>query len=153
MSRHVPKQAESSPMPQTAKPRPASKDAGPAPALGNAATARLLEESAGKAIPPAVRARMEQTFGVNLAGVRVDDRAPAREEADRMSAEAMVRDGQIHWGASAPPVESPEAEPLLAHEVAHVVQQQRASTIEDRVSSPGEASECSSTARPRLRIG
>jgi hypothetical protein len=141
MSRHAHKQAESSTMPPAAKPRTASKDAGPASAsgLGNAATARLLEE--GKAIPAEIRARMEQSFGVDLKGVRIDDRSAAREETDAQGAEAMVRDGQIHWGASAPPVESPEAVPLLAHEVAHVIQQQRASSIDNRVSSPGESSE------------
>jgi hypothetical protein len=72
MSRHASKQVESSMKPQTPKHRTAVKDAGPAhaPALGNAATARLMEDGAGKAIPPEMRPRMEQSFGIDLKGVR-----------------------------------------------------------------------------------
>jgi hypothetical protein len=147
MSRHAHKQAESGMTPPAPKHRTAVKDSGPqaAPGLGNAATARLIEEGS-KSIPAEIRARMEQSFGVDLKGVRVDDRPAAREASDSAGAEAMVRDGRIHWSSSAPPVESPEAQRLLAHEVAHVVQQRRASTVEDRVSAPGEASEVAADA-------
>lgn len=147
MSRHVPRESEGSMMARSEKTRAVSKDAGATPSIGNSATAKLLEESnAGKKIPPHVRARIERSFGVNLSGVRVDDGPAAREHADALNAEALVERGRIHWSSTAPPVESAEAEPLLAHELAHVVQQREASVLENRVSSPGESAEVSARA-------
>jgi hypothetical protein len=131
-------------MPPAAKNRPdRSKDGGPrVSGIGNAATASLLHgESSGKSIPSDVRVRMEQSLGADLSGVRVRDDSSARDAAGSLNAVAFVRDGQIHWGADAPAVDSAEAAPLLAHELAHVVQQRRATVIEDRVSVPGEESE------------
>jgi len=145
VSRHAHKtELEGGMKPTTEKLRPATKDAGhsagrvpPASVIGNTATASLLNDDAsGKPIPSAVRARMEQSIGVDLEAVRIHQ----DNRADALDAEAVV-EGDIHWGTSAPPVESPEAAPLLAHEIAHVVQQRRAGSVENRVSSPGEGSE------------
>jgi hypothetical protein len=145
VSRHARnKELESGMKPPAAKPRQAAKDArhsvvAPAPAsIGNSAAASLLHDDANVTpIPSQIRARMEQSFGVDLGAVRVHQDS----RADSLDAEALVEAEEIHWGASAPPVESPEAAPLLAHEIAHVVQQSRAGSIENRVSSPQEASE------------
>jgi len=144
MSRRAPKQAEGSMTPQAVKARVAAKDSGaaaPRAKAGNAAIASMMEDASAKQIPASMRARMERSFGMDLRGVRVDDSPAAREDADSLNAEALVRDGQIRWSSTAPRVDSPEAEPLLAHEIAHVVQQDRAGDIQDRVSAPGDAAE------------
>jgi hypothetical protein len=149
VSRYANKTAlESGMKPAPTKRRSDAKDAGrsattaataqSSAALGNTAAASLLhDDAAATPIPPGIRARMERSFGVDLGAVRVH----RGNVADSLDAEALVHGEDIHWGAAAPPLESPEAAPLLAHEVAHVVQQSRAGTIEDRVGSPGEASE------------
>jgi hypothetical protein len=139
---------DSGTMPPAAKEQAAVKEAGPrATSLGNSATANLLGGTTGsKALPADVRARMEWSLGLDLGGVRVRDDSAARNAAESHSAEAFVEGGQIHWGRSAPPLESEEAAPLLAHEVMHVAQQREATTIEDRVSKPGEAAEMQASA-------
>lgn len=115
---------------------------------------RFTENSAGsKALPATVRARMEQAFGFDLGGVRVHDDGAARTRADALDAQAFVEAGEIHWSDNAPPLESPAAAPLLAHEVSHVVQQRQASSIEDRISSPGEPSEVAAQAMARQAFG
>jgi hypothetical protein len=130
-------------MPPAPKNRDARKDAAPRQSrIGNAATASLLGESAGgKTLPPAVVAKMEHSLGVDLSHVRVRDDAAAHNATQSLEAEAFLQDGQIYWGSGAPPVESAAAEPLLAHELAHAAQLEEASSIQDRVSAPGETSE------------
>jgi hypothetical protein len=147
MSRRMPKSPlESAPMPAATKQRTESIDIGANTALGNAATRHLMNGAGTKSLPPAIRARMEHSFGVDLKNVRIDDSHTGRQQADSLNAQAMVSDGNIQWSSTAPPVESQAAESLLAHELAHVVQQRQASTIENRVSSPGESSETAASA-------
>jgi hypothetical protein len=98
------------------------------------------------------RAPIERAFGVDFSNVRIHDDHASRTHADALNAKAFVAGGAIHWGGSAPPLTSPAAAPLLAHELTHVVQQQRASSIEDRVSSRGEASELAADSASRLAL-
>jgi hypothetical protein len=142
---------ESSMMPPATKAREISKDSGPTHSartpLGNAATAGLISESnSAKEIPASIRARMERSFGMDLRGMRIDDSSAAHEENESLQAEAVVQHGQIRWSPSAPPLESPEAESLLAHELAHVMQHHHSGALDERVSSPHEAAEQSADA-------
>lgn len=103
-------------------------------------------ESGFKTLPKDAQTRMESSFGVDLSGVRVHDDITAKSRANAINAKAYVQAGQIHWSETAPPLESPAAMPLLAHEISHVVQQRRATSVEDRISSPEDPSELAATA-------
>jgi Domain of unknown function (DUF4157) len=151
MRRHATTNRESSMTPPATKSREMSKDSahlrGSRTNLGNAATAGLLGQgNSSREIPPSIRARMERSFGVDARGIRIDDSSAAREESDSLNAEAFAQHGQIRWSSSAPPLDSPQAESLLAHEIAHVMQQQHSGADDDRVSSPQEVAERSADA-------
>ncbi|MGC1421520.1 MAG: DUF4157 domain-containing protein [Terracidiphilus sp.] len=151
MNRHAAATSESSMTPPATKSREMSKDSAPLrgsrTGLGNAATAGLLAQgNSAKEIPPSIRARMESSFGIDARDIRIDDSSAAREESDSLNAEAFVQHGQIHWGSCAPPLDSPQAESLLAHEIAHVKQHRHSGADDDRVSSPQEAAEQSADA-------
>lgn len=134
---------ESGPAPRAPRTRTQDKDAAPrVTGISNSARAKLLAGDAGmKHVPAAVRSLVETSFGVDMSGIAIRDDHASHNAAEALDAKAFVENGQIHWGQSAPPVESERAAPLLAHEMAHVVQQQQAGALEDRVSSPGEAAE------------
>jgi hypothetical protein len=126
-------------------------------AAGNAAIDHLLDHpGSGRPLDPATRAKMEAAFGADLGQVRVHDDAPAAAATDAFGASAFTRGADIHVGRDAPPLNSPPGKELLAHELAHVVQQRRAGTVDpDRVSQPGDALEqaADGAARQALRGG
>lgn len=82
-----------------------------------------IRTSPGAALPRAPRALLEQRFGADLAAVRVhtDDDAAAAAEAEGALAFAAGADVFFARGAFAP--DMPSGLALLAHEVAHVLQQ------------------------------
>jgi outer membrane protein OmpA-like peptidoglycan-associated protein len=88
---------------------------------GNQAVVGLLRRAreAGRPLDPAWRRRLESAFGADLGDVRVHRDGVA----DAATATALTRGRQIHLGQGAPPPESAAGRALLAHEVAHVVQQ------------------------------
>lgn len=135
--RHQPER-ESSSLPEAArKHRPAPRHDRPA-ALGNIGVQRLVE---GKPLPAGLRARMERSFGIPLHEVEVRDDAEARDAARTLGAEAFASGNEIYLGAEAPPLNSPEAEQLLAHEAAHIAQQAGASHIAESTGAPDDAFE------------
>lgn len=78
---------------------------------------------AGRPLDPAVRARMEPSFGHSFAHVRVHDDARAAESARAVDAHAYTVGDQIVFGAGRYAPETRHGAGLLAHELAHVVQQ------------------------------
>jgi hypothetical protein len=84
---------------------------------------------------------MERSLGVSLHSVRVRQDAAAQEKAQELHAEAFAQGDEILLGPRAPAPDSFEAEALLAHETAHIVQQRRAPQIEDSVSAPEDRHE------------
>ncbi|MGZ4353072.1 MAG: eCIS core domain-containing protein, partial [Gaiellaceae bacterium] len=77
--------------------------------------------SAGKPLAPVQRERLEQAFDADLSHVRVHTDEHARESARLLGAEAYTAGDHVYFGHS----RSPNAghEPLLAHELTHVLQE------------------------------
>lgn len=79
--------------------------------------------SPGQPIQPAVREFMEDRFGCDFSGVRLHADAAAARSAGEVNARAYTVGNHIVFGAGELQPESLEGGRLLAHELAHVVQQ------------------------------
>src|SRR4051812_582245 len=109
--------------------------------------------AAGKPLAPGVRHAMESRLGHSFAHVRVHADGQAAAAAREVGARAFAVGGDIVFGAGQFSAGTPKGRALLAHELAHVVQQ----------ASPGGAGagEAEDEARaaskrgfsPRLRTG
>jgi hypothetical protein len=77
----------------------------------------------GQALDSSVQRRMQSAYGVDFAGVRVHTDARARELAEGMQARAFTIGGDIAFGAEEYQPGTPVGDALIAHELAHVVQQ------------------------------
>ncbi len=110
----------------------------PTTALARAAT------STGAPLPDGTRARFERSLDADLGGVRIHTDAPAADAAAGLGGAFAV--GQdVHFGAGQYRPDDPFGMHLLAHEVAHTVQQrtggggpQRAAQVSE-VGDPAEA--------------
>lgn len=91
--------------------------------LGNDATRRLVE--AGNPLPADVRAQMETGFGHDFGAVRVHTGADAAMAAKAANAKAYTIGQHIVFGNGHYAPGTNAGEHLLAHELAHVVQQSR----------------------------
>jgi hypothetical protein len=113
-------------------------------AAGNQAVNEALKKPssnsrAGKPMKSEMQAKMEQAFEADFTEVRIHDDANAQAKAKAVSARAFTQGQDIYLGAKAPSLESDTGRHLLAHELAHVVQQERAgSAREGSVSEPGD---------------
>ena len=104
--------------PVQAKGSPAGVRGG-APAMRSAASDAITARGPGSPIPDATRGTLESGIGVDLRDVRVHT-GPAAEEATRkLHARAFTHRRDIWLGRG----ESPTDTRLMAHETAHVVQQ------------------------------
>lgn len=77
----------------------------------------------GRPLDPATRGEMEARFGRDFRAVRIHDDAHAGRSAEAVSASAYTVGRHIVFGASRFAPRSVEGRRLLAHELAHVVQQ------------------------------
>jgi hypothetical protein len=89
------------------------------------ATSRLLQasRSGGRPLSAAVRAPMEGAFGTDLGDVRVHTGAVSSELNARFGARAFTAGDDIYFRKSSPDLTTSAGTALLAHELAHVVQQ------------------------------
>jgi hypothetical protein len=85
-----------------------------------ALAARLGE---GRPLDGASRSRMGAAFGHDFGAVRVHDDAPAAALADGLGARAFTLGTHVAFAAGQHRPGQPEGDALLAHELAHVVQQ------------------------------
>ena len=92
-------------------------------AAGNAAVQVLL--GTGMPLPSTVRGEMESRFGADFGGVRIHDDKQAHTAAARHEATAFTYGKDIFFGADRFAPDSVEGRRLLAHELAHVIQQRR----------------------------
>jgi len=95
---------------------------------GNAAVQRLVTGhgifgKGGVPLAPDVRNRMESTLGGNLGGVRLHTDERTASKADALGASAFALGHDIGFASSAYRPGTPGGDALLAHELAHVVQQ------------------------------
>jgi hypothetical protein len=103
----------------------------------------IVEEvgrSSGRPLDPAVRDRFEPAFGVNFAQVRIHDDQRAADAAVAVDARAYTSRNHVVFGAGRFAPGTPAGDRLLAHELAHVVQQSQG-PINPGISHPGDASE------------
>ncbi len=121
---------------------------GPRDANGVAAGADTAVQRAagtsGAPLPAELRDRFESTLGTDLSGVRVHTGAESAEASKAVGARAYTTGQDIHFGAGHYDPSSAFGVHLLAHEVAHTVQQAGAApTMQHKleVSTPGDAAE------------
>lgn len=94
----------------------------PATSAGNWAIDRALR---GVPLDPGVRSDMEARFGADFSGVRVHDDARANSLAADADAKAFTVGSDVVFSAGRFDTATSEGRHLLAHELAHVVQQSR----------------------------
>jgi len=80
-------------------------------------------QSNGQPLDPGTRARMMQRFGHDFASVRVHTDSKAAESARAMNALAYTVGSEVVFGEAQYAPHSREGQRLLAHELAHTVQQ------------------------------
>lgn len=76
-------------------------------------------------LPQAERRRLETALDADLSAVRVHAGADATSAADALDARAFAVGTDIHFGAGQYAPDTRDGRHLLAHEIAHTVQQQR----------------------------
>jgi hypothetical protein len=85
-------------------------------------------DSPGQALDPRTRASMEYRFGHDFSGVRIHTDARAAETAHALNAAACAIGRDLVFGAHRYAPHTSQGRRLLAHELAHVVQQRRLGT-------------------------
>jgi Domain of unknown function (DUF4157) len=101
--------------------------------LGDTAVPPFVQEvlrSPGRPLDLATRALMEPRFGHHFAKVRVHTNYRAAESAEAMNALAYTVGNNIVFGAGQYVLTSSRGQRLLAHELAHVVQQNGGQTLQ-----------------------
>lgn len=119
--------------------------AGPAPA-----PPAELGLGRGRPMPAAVRAFFEPRFGRDLSAVRLHTDAAAERSAHAINARAYTLGSDIVFGNGEYRPESSSSNQLLAHELAHVVQQDRA---ESSIARKGRRSPGDPATLGRLAVG
>ena len=88
---------------------------------------RSVLNSSGQPLDPATRASMESRFGHDFSQVRVHTDAKAAESARAVDARAYTVGRDVVFGANKYAPASQNGRGLLAHELAHTIQQRNAS--------------------------
>jgi uncharacterized protein DUF4157 len=97
--------------------------------------------SAGAPLPTTLMRKFEAALGADLSAVRVHDDDASQHAARAVGAKAFAVGHDIHFAAGRYDPSSPEGEHLLAHEVAHTVQQSGGVRYKLELSSPGDGVE------------
>ncbi len=106
-------------------------------AAGNRAVDQLL--AGGQPLDPALRAEMESRFGQDFSQVRVHTDGRAAESAQALDAAAYTVGPDVVFAAGRYAPNTSAGQQLLAHELAHVVQQERAAgDAVEPLSQPGD---------------
>src|SRR5688500_5944205 len=87
------------------------------------APVREVLSAPGRALDPGIRAMLEPRLGHDFSRVRIHHDDAAARAADTMRAHAFTRGRQVVLGRGGHRPETTEGLRLLAHELAHVVQQ------------------------------
>jgi hypothetical protein len=93
----------------------------------------------GQALDSSVQRRMQSAFGQDFAGVRVHTDAKARELSDGMNARAFTIGNDIAFGGEEYKPGTPVGDALIAHELAHVVQQGAGHSSGPMNKAPGQS--------------
>lgn len=87
------------------------------------AVQRALDSSAGERLPEPVAAAFSKKFGRDLRGVTIHRDGVASEAAQSIGANAFAQGSDLYFRAGAFQPDSLSGQALLAHELAHVVEQ------------------------------
>jgi hypothetical protein len=101
-------------------------------------------QGGGAALPDALRGRFERSLGTDLGGVRVHTDGAAADASAALGARAYAVGQDVFVGAGQYRPDTEDGARLLAHEVAHTVQQRGAAAAPQaklEVSAPGDALE------------
>jgi hypothetical protein len=115
--------------------------------LGNQAVLGLLGSGSrqasggGRPLPSVVRGLMEERFQADFGGVRVHTDSRSALLSRALQAKAFTRGSDIFFSAGRYSPGSPGGERLLAHELAHVVQQRGSAGGTPRLGDPGSSAE------------
>jgi Domain of unknown function (DUF4157) len=108
------------------------------------ASVAAASSSSGAPLPTELRARFEAALGTDLSPVRIHSGTRSAEAATAVGAKAYTVGDDIHFGAGYLDASSLAGQQLLAHEVAHTVQQRGGAPHRQHkleVSTPGDAAE------------
>lgn len=98
-----------------------------APGAGGDGPVRAGDRPGGRALPSPLRSRLESRFGEAFGDVRIHQGPVAREAARRLGARAFTVEADVVLGAGVEASALRDArDPLLVHELTHVVQHRRA---------------------------
>src|SRR6185295_11487759 len=92
-----------------------------------------LRNGGGEPLSPSLRSYFEPRFGSDLSGVRLHAGGEAAEAAREVRARAFTVGRDVAFGAGEYRPESAEGKRLLAHELAHVVQQAGPAALPARI--------------------
>ena len=92
-----------------------------------------VQGNGGRALPGGLRERLEHQTGETLSDVQIHDTPAAHEAAEAVGARAFALGRSVYFGAGEYRPATRSGQELLAHEVAHTVQQRGAS-----IPSPGQ---------------
>ena len=118
-----------------------------------AAVRALLGHERGAPLPPPTRAAMEWHFGEDLRHVRVHTSTAAAESARNVGARAYTVGPDVVFGAGRYAPESADGKRLLAHELAHVVQQSRGASAGPAAAPNGGHEQAADTAARGVAAG
>ena len=110
--------------------------------------------SPGRPLQPALQQDMQQRFGYDFSRVRVHSDKPAEQSARDVNAHAYTVGSDIVFGAGQFSPETRAGRRMIAHELAHVVQQSSgASGLVQRFEPPAEVTLVPVQQKPYSRIG
>ncbi|HEY6376809.1 MAG TPA: DUF4157 domain-containing protein [Edaphobacter sp.] len=109
---------------QTKQIQPSNYDQSPAPA-----SVHETLRAPGHPLPQSVRSFMEPRFGYDFSGISIHSNAAAAQSAAEVKAHAYTVGSDIVFGSAQFSPDTSEGRWLLAHELAHVVQQSAAAPL------------------------
>lgn len=108
-----------------------------------------MDNADGQPLDPTTRAFMESRFGADFSGVRVHTDGKAAESAQSVNALAYTVGRDVVFGAGQYAPQSSTGQRLIAHELAHIVQQQNTPAVRQGklgISNPTDSAERSADA-------
>jgi hypothetical protein len=126
--------------------RNARAPSGVAAAAGQPNRAHGHALNGGTPLDPRVRADMETRFGSNFEDVRIHDTDDARRSAAQLDAKAYTVSSDITFSKDRYAPHTAEGKRLIAHELAHVVQQRRGGSRVDGATRPPLESDAATAA-------
>ncbi|MCB9385369.1 MAG: DUF4157 domain-containing protein [Bryobacterales bacterium] len=96
-------------------------------------------KSSGRPINATLRLKLESAFGQDLSAVRIHESQGAASASSRISAKAYTQGNDIFFKPGAYAPHTDEGKRLLAHELAHMLQQRKGGPVnEEKVSKRAE---------------